>query len=427
MAKKKRSKSKKSPSTEVRRSGGQSGPGLPWLILGLLAIAFGVAAYLGWAGLQSGSIAGCGPDSGCSDVLSSRWSSWFGIPVSLLALPVYGLLFFSAARLGSAQRKGGSEPLVAAALAGSLVVMLAAVWFTAIQALVLGEFCPWCLTAHAAGFVASVLIVRGLAFKGAIFDGQPLPLKSAKLAAVGGWIGVTLLIAGQLVYKPDSFEVVAIAEDANEAGGASEKNQLWLHGGRFQLDVSEYPLVGKVDAGHYMLSLFDYTCHHCRSTHQQLKTLHDTFADDLAIVSLPLPLNPECNSLMRRMGREVTEAHQNACHYATLSLAVFLLKPSEWAGFDDWLFAGGAPPTIGASVERAAEIVGDMGTLQETMASQPVEDLIQLSVKIYEANLRTSGQGRMPQLVIGKAITTGAVDNVSKLYNLVGSHLGLRR
>ena len=72
----------------------------PLLILGLLTIAFCVATYLGWTGLQSGSVAGCGPESGCGDVLSSRWSSWLGVPVSLLALPLYLVLIVSALRVG---------------------------------------------------------------------------------------------------------------------------------------------------------------------------------------------------------------------------------------------------------------------------------------------------------------------------------------
>ena len=59
----------------------------------LAVIAFVLAGYLAKVSLTGGAIAGCGPDSGCDQVLHSRWGYWFGIPVSLLAVLLYAAMF----------------------------------------------------------------------------------------------------------------------------------------------------------------------------------------------------------------------------------------------------------------------------------------------------------------------------------------------
>src|ERR1700753_2351147 len=60
----------------------------------LLVVALVAASYLALTSLMGGGVAGCGPESGCNQVLSSRWAYWLGLPVSLLALPIYTFLLF---------------------------------------------------------------------------------------------------------------------------------------------------------------------------------------------------------------------------------------------------------------------------------------------------------------------------------------------
>src|SRR5947207_1786295 len=74
--------------------------GMLLLLRLLMLAAIGIAAYLAWTSLSGSSVAGCGPDSGCDQVLHSRWGYWFGIPVSLLALIIYIGVFGLSFRLG---------------------------------------------------------------------------------------------------------------------------------------------------------------------------------------------------------------------------------------------------------------------------------------------------------------------------------------
>ena len=58
-----------------------------WLIRAGLLLALGISLFLAWNSLQGGGIPGCGPESGCNDVLNSRWSKTGPIPVSALGKP----------------------------------------------------------------------------------------------------------------------------------------------------------------------------------------------------------------------------------------------------------------------------------------------------------------------------------------------------
>ena len=55
-----------------------------WMLLPA-AIALGISGYLSYASLTSSDIAGCsgGQVFDCGHVLSTKWSKWFGVPVSL--------------------------------------------------------------------------------------------------------------------------------------------------------------------------------------------------------------------------------------------------------------------------------------------------------------------------------------------------------
>src|SRR5437868_6603616 len=124
---------------------------------GLLILAFGISLYLLSATLQGGGLAGCGPESGCSEVLHSRWSKVASIPVSLLAAAIYVFTFVSTMRL----KRGlpGSDTL--AALGASIIVCSAA-WFVVLQLFVLHAICWYCMSAHLVGTMASLLIFSAL-------------------------------------------------------------------------------------------------------------------------------------------------------------------------------------------------------------------------------------------------------------------------
>lgn len=254
-----------------------------------------------------------------------------------------------------------------------------------------------------------------------------------------------MLAGGQIAYEPDSYAVVTLQQEteleetpadkttAKESPAEEEEiekpksTRLRLHGGRFLLNASEHPLIGNPEAGNYVLSLFDYTCHHCRATHPHLAALKESFPDDLAIISLPTPLSADCNPLMQRLGRKTPSAHREACNYAAMSLAVYRLKPEVWQEFDHWLFTGKNAPPVSTALVHAGKLVGEAGSVREAMKDPWIGEQIRLAVDIYEANSQAKGQGSMPQLVVGNSVVFGQINNPARLYTVVGKEFGLKK
>src|SRR5688500_8929012 len=121
------------------------------LIAVCFLVAFCVSAYLAWGSTQGGGVPGCGPESDCDKVLTSRWAYVFGLPISYFALPIYlgGLVLLFKKRVAW-------RPLVGFAV----IILVAVVWFVGLQLVAIGAFCKFCLTAHAAGAIGAVLILR---------------------------------------------------------------------------------------------------------------------------------------------------------------------------------------------------------------------------------------------------------------------------
>src|SRR5690554_2230044 len=107
---------------------------MPARRLGILCglVAASIAGYLAFTSWQTrGTPWGCGAGSGCEEVLRSRWSSLFGLPVSLLAVIVdLGLVL-------SLRTMPGRPAMKHWALALATSIIIAAVWFIGLQIFVL--------------------------------------------------------------------------------------------------------------------------------------------------------------------------------------------------------------------------------------------------------------------------------------------------
>src|SRR5262245_16456248 len=119
----------------------------------------GVSAYLAWLSLTGGQAVGCGPDSGCDQVLHSRWAYWFGLPVSMLALAVYSLILGASFRLSAETPDALRQKTWAWLIPSAMVVLGAALWFVGLQAIVVKAFCPFCMAAHACGSLAALMLL----------------------------------------------------------------------------------------------------------------------------------------------------------------------------------------------------------------------------------------------------------------------------
>lgn len=150
-------------------------PNWPILVLSLLGIA--LTAYLSWAASSGSGVKGCGIDSGCDAVLSSRWATLLGAPTAAWGLLAYGTL----AGLAFGGRAGWRW---IATWTVSFVGVLFSVYLTTVSVTLLGATCPYCLTSLA---IMTALFVVATTQRPAEMAGPPwrrLLLRAAAAAAV---------------------------------------------------------------------------------------------------------------------------------------------------------------------------------------------------------------------------------------------------
>ena len=444
------------------------------LVRVLLAVACLGAAYLAYVSLSNGPVAGCGTDSGCNKVLQSRWAYWLGVPVSLPALFVYlGLLAatFAAERKSEPENQRRAWTVIVVL---SVVVAGAAAWFIGLQIFVIKAYCKFCMTAHVCGMVSAIVCLKKVPLgvelvkprwsdkAGKYF----LPRQAFLRCVVVGVIGVAVLAGGQLLVQkkrnvvselpvvtatnfpivsppPPSIPPVAVAPRTNTpvalvtnlaaatsappapvpapalAPGPASR-VLSLHGGAFQINLAEVPMIGPSNAPHVIVSLFDYTCHHCRQLHPLLVEAQRHFANQLGIVSLPMPMSTNCNPSITRYFR----AHALACDYAKLGLAVWRAKPEAFHQFDDWLMKPENPVPVPQAHEYAAQLVGVM-KLESALQDDWVTRQIHTDGYLYHSNYLKTGNSQMPELMIGPFVSFGPLNSVADLLRLLKDHLGL--
>jgi len=400
----------------------QQTPGRNLLLLArvLLLAALVISVYLGWVSFGGSGVAGCGPDSGCDKVLHSRWSKWFGIPVSVPAFFVYTLMLAGHLRLTPKASPQQQRQSWSALVPAAWVVIGAVVWFVSLQLFVIKSVCPYCMAAHACGLVAAAILL----YLAPVHEAPEKPWqrekdvyvvpKQARVSAAVGLAAVAVLIAGQALYRPAEVKVTSSGDTKLQA------RIFEIDEGRFKFNLNEVPLMGAPSAPHAIVSLFDYTCHFCRDTHHQLKEVQHRFSNELAIVSLPMPFDSTCNYAITK----TQPAHVNACEYARLGLAVWVANRRVHEQFDDWLFEPDHPPDLAIARQRAAELVGT-NQLQAALTNRLVNDYLQLGIGIYATNYYHRRQGSLPQLIVGTNVIAGP-SVIPELLSRLETQFGLR-
>ena len=448
-------KHSKSKSTQGE---GQNRAGVLHAIRFLALVAMAASAYLAWISLSGNAAIGCGPDSPCDKVLQSRWSYWFNVPVSVFALMTYSLMLGASFRLSPKNDAKVRRSAWAWMVACALMVLGAAAWFSALMYFTIKAVCPYCLVSHGCGAVASLLIL----FSAPLRHPSAKPWELEKLVFVAprtfrkvafiAFVARSILIAGQVSYQRPTLVVQRMDVATNSASTlaptsavaqatastnvsspsaivpppapkpeapAPLQRMFPIYGGRFQVNVHDAPVIGSPTNEHVVVSLFDYTCHHCRSMHPLLLETQQMFSNSLVIVSLPMPLDPNCNPTMQRHH----PSHTNACDYAWLGLAVWRADRTKHHEFDDWLMTGDKPPSLLETRQKAAQLVG-AEVLDKAMLDPWVEQQLKLNVGIYELAYRAQ-RGSMPQLIVGPNVALG-IYSKPELLKLLTDGLGLK-
>ena len=385
-----------------------------------LGIALAGAAFLAWMSLTGKAIGGCGPGSGCNEVLSSRWAYWVGIPVSIPAFVIY-LALWAATSAGESSNRGSVRNLAWIATMGlGALVIIAALWFGFLQHSVLRHWCRFCLATHSAGVAASVcLLHRALR---ACPDGRPPEGGASRSTALSLGLGTSLLafvvlVAGQVLVKKRLYNVGAFSVQTGQSS-----RQFELFDGRFGLDPDDVPLVGSDTSPRFVVLLFDYTCSHCRRLHPLIRESVAHFKGQLAVIVLPAPLDSDCNPLIR----QTLPPNLGACDYARLALAVWRARRSVFQEFDDWLIEADEQPSPDQARKKAESLVGK-DALADALDSRWVKDQLKMDVQLYVASSTAMHNARLPQLIFADSVAYGTFEETQALEQLVDSHRAFTR
>jgi uncharacterized membrane protein/glutaredoxin len=134
-----------------RREVTVSAPARPdYLVVGLAAAGFAIAAYLTWLKWTGGNAAFCLSGSGCDVVQSSRYGTLLGVPTALWGALLYVAIGVLAALGLTASRWAWAFYLAAAGVGAS-------VYLTALSLLVIRATCAYCLASSVA--MLAILLV----------------------------------------------------------------------------------------------------------------------------------------------------------------------------------------------------------------------------------------------------------------------------
>jgi hypothetical protein len=199
------------------------------------------------------------------------------------------------------------------------------------------------------------------------------------------------------------------------------KRPFTIYGGLFTFDLDEVPIMGSSEAPYRIVSLFDYTCHHCRIMHGYLMQLNKLFSNQLAIISVPSPFDGACNFTVKRTPR----VHTNACAYARLGLAVWRANRGAHPQFEEYLFAPETPPPLEEAFQYALKLAGPAALVKA--ADDPwVPRQLHQGISVYATNLTSLHNGALPQVIIGTNLVSGMISGLQDLLPHLERQFGLK-
>jgi uncharacterized membrane protein len=327
-------------------------------------------------------IAGCG-GGGCEEVLASRWSSIFGVPVTVFGAIIYLLVMLSIHR----RLRMFAAPALGA-IAGSVV------WFVFVQFVLLGKICPWCMAAHVAGLVAVLL--------GAIRFRMAWPILKWAAAA---FLGIGLA----QVYGP--VPATHFVETAKPEPGRSVS----FDAGRISHEVSSFPILGSAQAKHILVEYFDYQCAACQKMSPYLEALVVKHPKEVSVLLLPVPLDGSCNGFVNQESN-----HPGSCEITRIALALWRSKPDAYPAFHRQLIA--APSAENAKKLALAGMTAE--ALDRAQADPEIETIIRSNIAGWHSLSKSTP--KLPKLLIrDRRILHGIPADETSFIQVMKQELGL--
>jgi protein-disulfide isomerase/uncharacterized membrane protein len=285
-----------------------------WLLTVASALGVAAAAVSTWVHHQVTSGGGgytsfCNLTTtvNCDDVVTSRYGSIAGVPVSVWAVGFYALLFALARRVAgraSAARDQARADALAAAVAGTLF----SAYLATISLFVLQKICLLC---------AGLYVVSVLALVGAFAAARPLGESLARIRSRWDRLRRRPLLVGSA-----AAVVVGLFFASSWLGAATPltREQVFRADRKFYDWYTSQPIVdvppvggqaeGPEKAPIQLVEWSDFECPHCGQAYASLKDVLPRFSDQVRFVYHHYPLSSQCNDAIPQRG------HEHACQAA---------------------------------------------------------------------------------------------------------------
>ncbi len=408
----------------------------PFVLLILTNVALvALAARLTWLSDPAGA-AGCGTEGNCSEVLSSIWARWLGVPVSALALAVYTLTLPASLLHGftsNVQLRRVADTVLIAAVP---VILGAALWFTGLMVWRLQHTCVQCLTLHGLGVVFVLLVILELRTRSRQTAAPACPRTPCRRPLMVGCLAVLILIGGQVLRPTSSLRVHAAESHDHDSVqtvlSAAAVPRVYDSGpgpDRIirpplidrELRFADYPRTGPADAAHVLILFGDYACPHCHELSDQLVQAVDHYRGQLAVLHVMAPLNTECNPAFA--GRPVPDRYVASCDLARLALAVNSIDPRAFEQYERWAAQLPTTPLLPEALKSALKLVS-RDELTRQLSDPLIDETLARHVDVFQAVSRV--EHGVPILVMDNHYTTGTPARPAELFELLEKQLGLQ-
>ena len=341
---------------------------------------------------------------GCAQVIGGHWSYWLAVlPVQWAGLAMYLTLAAFAWRFSPSSSK---KHWAVRTLCGAIIGAVA--WFSFVQACVLKQFCPLCVTIHLCAGLAAAFLLSATRSSGS------LPTFGLRPVFVGTIVTLCLLAAGSpwVIEPQEATRSVALNPSSKLLVEKQPGGDLSLLAGTSHLAAASLPRLGAADAKHTAVMLMNHDCPHCI---RQLKALTEVMqnlaAKDLAIYFVPVGTNAT-----------------NAEAQATL-LALWAGAPAV----HDEIVEDLAAKRIALTAEAIRKAAADhttaeeaAGWLTESALKQARDQLVRHGQPIKAAS-ETRGFRGLPQLWFPSSAELGSAEDPAFYYEALARHLGIHR
>ena len=347
----------------------------------------------------SSGIAGCGGGGGCNEVLASRWSQVFGLPIPVLGILIYGLLVAALAL-----RKSFIAAFCYGAISGS------ALWLIIVQAVLLHHFCPWCMAAHVVGVLLVVLAWRVSPRAGKFRHALLAGLAAAFGLALSQYYGPV-----PATHRIDSASAISPTIGIHAQGNG---RKIAFDDGKKIYDNTSLPGLGSSGAKQVLVEYFDYQCPSCRTMSAYLTALIAKHPTEIRVLVLPVPLDHGCNPALAAGD----DGHPGSCELTRIALAVWRVNPAAYPAIHQAFLSDPLPDSAKAMSLARAQIPS--AQLEAAMREPWIDQLIAANIADW---VSFSGKNRkLPKLLIsGKRILHGLPSGEADFIRVMEHELGL--